>query len=215
MPGPRISFEYFPPKTVEGRAKLLDETTPALNALGPAFFSVTYGAGGTTRDTTLGIVTALKEQGIDVISFGIGDPDIPTPDPVLDRLESALRTPAHHRYPESEGLPEFRQAVCDFYSRRFGVELDPATEAINLIGLQIPFFPCAGIFGKNLKCRALERRRPIECFFQPSGNRKMRSEKAWEDRDVWRCSRPCVSPRPPTDSTAIRTSSPAACASAS
>ena len=76
MPGPRISFEYFPPKTVEGRAKLLDETTPALNALGPAFFSVTYGAGGTTRDTTLGIVTALKEQGIDVaphLSFGGDD----------------------------------------------------------------------------------------------------------------------------------------------
>ncbi len=79
-------------------------------------------------------IAAKKEQGIDVISFGIGDPDIPTPDPVLNRLEAALRTPAHHRYPESEGLPEFRQTVCDFYQRRFGVELDPATEAINLIG---------------------------------------------------------------------------------
>ena len=79
-------------------------------------------------------IAAKKAQGIDVISFGIGDPDIPTPDSVLDRLERALRTPAHHRYPESEGLPEFRKAVCGFYRRRFGVELDPATEAINLIG---------------------------------------------------------------------------------
>lgn len=79
-------------------------------------------------------IAAKRAQGIDVISFGIGDPDIPTPDAVLDRLESALRTPAHHRYPESEGLPEFRRAVCDFYHRRFGVELDPSTEAINLIG---------------------------------------------------------------------------------
>ncbi len=79
-------------------------------------------------------IAAKKEQGIDVISFGIGDPDIPTPDPVLDRLESALRKPEHHRYPESEGLPEFRQTVSDFYRRRFGVELDPATEVINLIG---------------------------------------------------------------------------------
>jgi LL-diaminopimelate aminotransferase len=79
-------------------------------------------------------IAAKKAQGIDVISFGIGDPDIPTPDPVLNRLETALRTPAHHRYPESEGLPEFRKAVCDFYKRRFDITLDPATEAINLIG---------------------------------------------------------------------------------
>ncbi len=47
---PRISFEYFPPKTEAGKDKLLNVTTPALNALGPEFFSVTYGAGGSTRD---------------------------------------------------------------------------------------------------------------------------------------------------------------------
>ena len=50
---PRISFEYFPPKTDAGKDKLLNVTTPALNALNPAFFSVTYGAGGSTRDSTL------------------------------------------------------------------------------------------------------------------------------------------------------------------
>jgi len=78
MPGqrPRISFEYFPPRTEEGRARLLQETTPALNALAPAFFSVTYGAGGTTRDATLGAVAAIREAGIDVaphLSFGADD----------------------------------------------------------------------------------------------------------------------------------------------
>jgi methylenetetrahydrofolate reductase (NADPH) len=70
---PRISFEYFPPKTEAGREKLITETTPALNALEPEFFSVTYGAGGTTRDTTLGIVSTMREAGIDVaphLSFG-------------------------------------------------------------------------------------------------------------------------------------------------
>ena len=70
---PRISFEYFPPRTEEGKAKLLQDTTPALNALEPAFFSVTYGAGGTTRDSTLGVVSAMREAGIDVaphLSFG-------------------------------------------------------------------------------------------------------------------------------------------------
>jgi LL-diaminopimelate aminotransferase len=85
----------------------------------------------------VGISRAIAEKrvrGIDVISFGIGDPDMPTPDIVLDALERGARKPANHRYPESEGLPEFRKAVCDFYLRRFGVKLDPATEAINLIG---------------------------------------------------------------------------------
>jgi methylenetetrahydrofolate reductase (NADPH) len=69
----RISFEYFPPKTEAGSVKLLEEVTPALNALDPAFFSVTYGAGGSTRDTTLGVVSAVREAGIDVaphLSFG-------------------------------------------------------------------------------------------------------------------------------------------------
>jgi methylenetetrahydrofolate reductase (NADPH) len=78
MPGqrPRISFEYFPPRTEEGRARLLQETTPALNALAPAFFSVTYGAGGTTRDATLDAVASIREAGIDVaphLSFGADD----------------------------------------------------------------------------------------------------------------------------------------------
>jgi LL-diaminopimelate aminotransferase len=79
-------------------------------------------------------IAKKRQQGIDVISFGIGDPDIPTPDAVLDRLGQALRQPRHHRYPESEGLPEFREAAAQFYMRRFGVQLDPATEVINLIG---------------------------------------------------------------------------------
>jgi LL-diaminopimelate aminotransferase len=79
-------------------------------------------------------IAAKRAQGIDVISFGIGDPDIPTPAHVLDALKAAADRPANHRYPESEGLPEFRKAVTDWYQRRFAVTLDPATQAINLIG---------------------------------------------------------------------------------
>lgn len=73
---PRMSFEYFPPKTAAGKEKLLQETTPALNALNPEFFSVTYGAGGSTRDTTLGVVSSIREAGIDAaphLSFGGDD----------------------------------------------------------------------------------------------------------------------------------------------
>ena len=72
----RISFEFFPPKTEAGTDKLLQEVTPALDALGPEFFSVTYGAGGSTRDTTLGVVSSIREAGIDVaphLSFGGDD----------------------------------------------------------------------------------------------------------------------------------------------
>jgi methylenetetrahydrofolate reductase (NADPH) len=72
----RISCEFFPPKTEAGTNKLLTEVTPALNALGPEFFSVTYGAGGSTRDTTLGVVSAIRSAGIDVaphLSFGGDD----------------------------------------------------------------------------------------------------------------------------------------------
>ncbi|MDG1944318.1 MAG: methylenetetrahydrofolate reductase [NAD(P)H] [Halioglobus sp.] len=73
----RFSFEFFPPKTDAGMDKLLNEVTPVLNALGPEFFSVTYGAGGSTRDSTLGVVSSIKDAGIDVaphLSFG-GDDD--------------------------------------------------------------------------------------------------------------------------------------------
>ena len=79
-------------------------------------------------------IAEKKAQGIDVISFGIGDPDIPTPASVVDRLrDTALDTP-NHRYPETDGLPEFRQAVADWYQRRFGIAVRPDEETLPLIG---------------------------------------------------------------------------------
>ncbi len=76
MSKPQISFEYFPPKTDAGKEKLLNETTPALNALNPEYFSMTYGAGGPTRETTLGMVSRMNEAGVEVaphLSFGGDD----------------------------------------------------------------------------------------------------------------------------------------------
>ena len=79
-------------------------------------------------------IAEKKAQGIEVISFGIGDPDIPTPPSIVERLrETALDAP-NHRYPESDGLPEFRQAAADWYQRRFGISLDPDKEILSLIG---------------------------------------------------------------------------------
>jgi len=79
-------------------------------------------------------IAEKRAQGVDVISFGIGDPDLPTPDHLLDVLATASRDPANHRYPESEGLPELHDAIARWYKKRFGVELDPKTEVLPLIG---------------------------------------------------------------------------------
>jgi len=79
-------------------------------------------------------IAAKRAEGVDVISFGIGDPDLPTPDHLLDVLAEASRDPANHRYPESEGLPELHDAIARWYSKRFGVEVNPKTEVLPLIG---------------------------------------------------------------------------------
>ena len=79
-------------------------------------------------------IAQKKAEGIEVISFGIGDPDLPTPDPVVERLRQTAGDGPNHRYPETEGLPEFRSAVAAWYNRRFGISVDPVKEVISLIG---------------------------------------------------------------------------------
>jgi LL-diaminopimelate aminotransferase len=79
-------------------------------------------------------VAAAKAAGVDVISFGVGDPDLPTPDFIVEELARAAHDPSTHRYPSYFGLPEFREAIAAFYRRRFGVELDPGTQVLPLIG---------------------------------------------------------------------------------
>ena len=79
-------------------------------------------------------IAAKKAQGIKVISFGIGDPDLATPSSVIDELRNTSLDTPNHRYPETDGLPEFRQAVADWYKKRFKVTLNPANEILPLIG---------------------------------------------------------------------------------
>jgi len=79
-------------------------------------------------------IAAKRAKGEEVISFAIGDPDIPTPPHIIDKLVQAARDPVNHRYPESEGLPELRKAIADWYQKRFGVTLDPDKEVLPLLG---------------------------------------------------------------------------------
>src|SRR5829696_4491072 len=79
-------------------------------------------------------IAAKKEQGVDVISLGIGDPDTPSADLTVEALQRAAADPGTHQYPSNRGRPEFREAVAAFYERRFGVKLDPATEIVPALG---------------------------------------------------------------------------------
>jgi LL-diaminopimelate aminotransferase len=73
-------------------------------------------------------------QGVDLIDLGIGDPDIPTPSVVVEKLLEGASKPVNHRYPNSSGMLEFREAVANWYQSRFSVKLDPGSEVVSLIG---------------------------------------------------------------------------------
>ena len=77
---------------------------------------------------------AARRSGADIVDLGFGNPDIPSPPAVVEKLVEAARNSRNHRYSASRGLPNLRKAVADRYMRRFGVELDPETEVINTIG---------------------------------------------------------------------------------
>jgi LL-diaminopimelate aminotransferase len=79
-------------------------------------------------------VKKKRQEGMDIIDFGIGDPDIPTPQPIVDEVKRQLDDPTNHRYPSSGGEPDVRHAVADWYKRRFNVDVDPDGEVAILIG---------------------------------------------------------------------------------
>jgi LL-diaminopimelate aminotransferase len=81
-----------------------------------------------------------KAAGIDVISLGIGDPDTPTPANVVAAAQQAVADPSTHQYPSNRGRTEFREAIADFYQRRFGVTLDPETDVMPAIGAKEAIF---------------------------------------------------------------------------
>jgi LL-diaminopimelate aminotransferase len=87
----------------------------------------------------------VQAKGVDIIDLGVGDPDLPTPAHILNRLTQAAQDPKNHRYPSYSGMNDFRKAVASWYQRRFGVALDPDKEVVTLIGSKegIAHFPLA------------------------------------------------------------------------
>lgn len=75
-----------------------------------------------------------RAAGVDIISLGIGDPDTPTPGAIVASMQQAVADPSTHQYPSNRGRQSFRDSVAGFYDRRFGVQLDPATEIIPALG---------------------------------------------------------------------------------
>ena len=79
-------------------------------------------------------VAAKKAEGADVVSFGIGDPDFPTPPHIVEALREAAGDPSTHHYPSYVGMPELRIAIAEWMNKRFDVVLDPDTEVLPLWG---------------------------------------------------------------------------------
>jgi LL-diaminopimelate aminotransferase len=79
-------------------------------------------------------ISEKRKSGVDVISLGIGDPDLPTPAYIVDEMRRQVADPANDRYPSNWGHPEYAQAAASFYERRFGVHIDPTQEFMALLG---------------------------------------------------------------------------------
>lgn len=79
-------------------------------------------------------IAEKKAEGVDVVNFAVGDPDLPTPSHIIEYMCEAAHDPVNHRYPETAGLPQLRETIAGWYRRRFGVALDPSGEVLPLIG---------------------------------------------------------------------------------
>jgi alanine-synthesizing transaminase len=84
--------------------------------------------------TVVSLMSEARRKGEDIIDLGMGNPDIPTPKPIVDKLKEAAEVAKNHRYSMSRGIPGLRKAICDWYQRRYEVDLDPESEAIVTIG---------------------------------------------------------------------------------
>ena len=119
-------------------------------------------------------VNAMKAKaraaGEDVIDFGMGNPDSPTPKHIVDKLTEAVADPLTHRYSTSRGIPGLRRAQAAYYDRRFGVDIDPETETIVTLGSKEGFANLAQAISERVGAiDAPEERRPCSVALVAAG----------------------------------------------
>lgn len=101
----------------------MDTNFPRVNQLPPYVFDEI----GTLK-------AAARQAGEDIIDFGMGNPDQPTPDNIVEKLRESVLKPSTHRYSQSKGIPRLRKSICDWYERNYSVTLDPESEAVVTMG---------------------------------------------------------------------------------
>ncbi len=101
----------------------MDSNFPRINQLPPYVF-----------DEIQSLKASARKRGEDIIDFGMGNPDQPTPDEIVEKLREASLDGSTHRYSQSKGIPRLRKSICDWYERKYKVVLDPETEAVVTMG---------------------------------------------------------------------------------
>ena len=101
----------------------MDTNFPRINKLPPYVF-----------DEIGSMKAAARKAGEDIIDFGMGNPDQPTPDNIVEKLRESVLKPSTHRYSQSKGIPRLRKSICDWYERNYSVTLDPDSEAVVTMG---------------------------------------------------------------------------------
>ena len=101
----------------------MDTDFPRVNKLPPYVF-----------DEIQSLKMEARRNGEDIVDLGMGNPDGATPEPIVEKLRESILNPSTHRYSQSKGIPRLRKAVCDWYKRRYEVDLDPENEAVVTMG---------------------------------------------------------------------------------
>jgi alanine-synthesizing transaminase len=101
----------------------MDSNFPRINQLPPYVF-----------DEIQSLKAAARKRGEDIIDFGMGNPDQSTPTEIVDKLRESALDGSTHRYSQSKGIPRLRKSICDWYERRYQVQLDPESEAVVTMG---------------------------------------------------------------------------------
>jgi alanine-synthesizing transaminase len=129
---------------------------------------------------------AARHAGEDVVDLGMGNPDLASPEPVVDKLIEAARDPRNHRYSTSRGLPNLRRAIADRYERRYGVPLDPETEVVTTMGAKEAISHIAWtLVGSGDTCLVPEPTYPIHTFSAALAGADVRSVPLGADGDFF------------------------------